>query len=228
MKKEKFLDFLEDEDIQEKIREIVNKQEKGLSFPSEENKLLKEEKIKNEDLQKQIEDYKLTLENEQTKNHDLQQNIKSLENENYSLKQKVQYYEKSFAKDLEMYSLYKSLAHSTKSSLENIFKDDSLQGFISCGVQERNITSLWDFIKTEITEERNHKDLVKIFYYLFEKYTLAYPKYELLQVSKGDKYDVEYHIKTGSDLSDNISEVLLLGWKNTKTDDIVNKSIVRL
>jgi len=121
-------------------------------------------------------------------------------------------------------------------NLEDILKEkdkeiEMLKGFLACGVQEKNISSLWDYVKDELREEKNSdiKSLKTIFNFFFEGYNRAYPMYEVQKVKVGDVFDTEEYIKTNtSSVSGKVDEVVFSGWVNAKTQKIVKKSIVKV
>ena len=194
-------------------------------------KCFADEEVKTKDLSKNInlKDNKLK-ELEEEKNR-LKNEIKEMKSEKSKLSEEVDFYRDNFEKELTTYPLYEGLSSSTKESLKGIFKDDSLKGFLACGVQEKNISSFWDYIKDELREEKNGdiKNLKTIFYFFFEGYNRAYPMYEVQKVEVGDNFDTEEYIKTNdSSVSGKVNEVVFAGWINAKTKKIVKKSIVRV
>jgi hypothetical protein len=244
LKKEELLELLKDEEIQEAIlltikksKKLKKKKEKDKEivmlkgFVEKFKKCFADEKVKTKDLNNKVEvkDKKL-IELEEAKTR-LKTEIKEMESEKNKLSKKVDFYRDNFEKELTIYALYEGLSSSTKASLKGIFKDDSLKGFLACGLQEKNIVSFWDYIKDELREEKNIdiKSLKTIFYFFFEGYNRAYPMYEVQKVVLGDEFDTEEHIKTNaSSVSGKVDEVVFTGWVNSKTKKIVKKSIVRV
>jgi hypothetical protein len=244
LKKEELLELLKDEEIQEAIlltikksKKLKKKKEKDKEivmlkgFVEKFKKCFADEKVKTKDLNNKVEvkDKKL-IELEEAKTR-LKTEIKEMESEKNKLSKKVDFYRDNFEKELTIYALYEGLSSSTKASLKGIFKDDSLKGFLACGLQEKNIVSFWDYIKDELREEKNIdiKSLKTIFYFFFEGYNRAYPMYEIQKVALGDVFDTEEHIKTNaSSVSGKVDEVVFTGWVNSKTKKIVKKSIVRV
>ena len=240
---------MKDEDVQKAILAITkpkkkkeNKSEDILKKKDEEIEMLKslvekfkkcfaDEEVKTENLTNNItvKDNELK-ELEEAKNR-LKNEIKEMKSEKNKLSEKVDFYRNSFEKELTVYALYEGLSSSTKASIKGIFKDDSLKGFLACGLQEKNISSFWDYIKDELREEKNSdiQSLKTIFYFFFEGYNRAYPMYEVQKVEVGDVFDTEEHIKTNdSSVSGKVDEVVFTGWVNSKTKKIVKKSIVRV
>lgn len=157
--------------------------------------------------------------------------IKKLQKEKEEKETQIEKYKNAFQQELEAYEMYKSLDNETKRALEGIFKNDSLQGFLACGVQEKNIEALWEYIKNEIIEEKKGdiQKLETIFDLFFERFTLAFPFYQRQEVTIGESFDPQKHINLSSlTPSGEIKQVVFRGWFNTKTGKIIKKSIVKL
>jgi len=231
--------------------EDINKQDKK----AEEIEMLKglvekwkkcfsDEKIKTQDLTDALQNKDTEFQSlEQQKNrlsqeiNELQQlksqkekELQQTQSTNTKLNKTIEFYRNNFEDELRVYELFLDLSDNTKSSLKGIFKDNSLKGFLACGIQEKNISSLWDYIKSELIEDKNpdSKKLVEIFNFLFTNYSLAFPMYQLQEVNVGDSYDTELHINhsSSSGVSGAIKEVLLRGWINTKNNKIIKPSVV--
>lgn len=231
--------------ILKKIKELL-----GVSEKSEiedkiisKNKELKDLIEKKKELELELESFskkmnkekeKLTSEINQIKEElgNAKEDVKKSLSKNTELSKTVDFYREAFEKDLKAYSIYTELSDNTKDSLKGIFRDNSLEGFIACGIQEKNISSLWDYIKDEIREEKNSdiKNLKEMFYFLFEKYRLAFPIFELQEVFIGDNFVDDNHIRHSSSKEVNgaISEVVFRGWVNNKTNKTVKKSVVKM
>lgn len=235
----KEFDFKDDVDQEEEIRVLKDLVEKW-------KKCFTDEEVKSQNLSTSLEKERKELQKLISEKEQLLQDInkikivkteqdKELQKEKSSttvLSNTVELYRKNFESTLRNYELYQTFHQDIKSSLQGIFKDESLQGFISCGVQEKNIHSLWEYIKNEISEDNNEEieKLIILFDFFFKSYIRAYPIYEIQQVSIGETFDTELHINHSSSslVSGNIQEILLYGWINKKTEKIVKKSIVRI
>ena len=244
MKKEELLQHLNDEDIQQKIIQIVSSKEMtNINHSNQKEEelmgIIKEWKQKYQKL-------KECLSSQEGKNQELEQTNKNLDNkiltqdteistlngQNKDIQDQLDFYKQSFEDEIKVYEKFSSLKSATKDSLSGIFKNESLSGFISCGVQEKNIQNLWEYIKAEILEDKNSdiETLVEMFYFFFERYKMAYPMYELLETKQNDSFDTQLHIKhnTSSSSSGAISKVYLQGYKNIKTEKVVKQSIVKI
>jgi len=253
MDRDKLLKLLDDEKIQNAIKKIVLKSSTHdsceLDKANEEIEMLK----------KLVEQWKSCFHKEEEKSHTLNQKLKTKEEElfelnntiknaktelnkietelskanakNKQLVDEVEDYKKQFDVELNMFQLYNNLSEETKISLKGIFKDDSFEGFIACGLQEKNIYSLWDYIKSELIENSNedNENLVKIFNFFFVKYEMAYPIYKVQNIKKDEDFNTDLHIKDSqSSASGKIKKVLLKGWINTKMNNVVRKSVVNI
>ncbi len=213
----------------EMLKGLVEKFKK--CFADEENKnidLLDNLKDKDSELSNLI-SQKETLENDINKLENIK---KEMKNSNKELNLKVEFYRNNFEDDLRAYEIYQTLNSSTKSSLDGIFKDSSLQGFIACGIQDKNISSLWDYIQNELRDNSNSDiaNLIKIFDFLFSRYIIAYPIFSIQNVNIDDKFDTDDYIRDNSSnaVSGNISQIVLRGWVNKKTNKIIKKSVVKV
>ena len=167
----------------------------------------------------------------------LRESLKSNEKEKAALtksfnRQQVQLkrYEDLFKDEIATHQAFMSLSSSTKKSLSGIFKDDSLQGFMACGIQEKSINNLWEYLKNEVIEDSNEDlpALTDIFDFLFSRYVIAYPIYERQPLKVGDEFDPQQHIKHSSsnNVSGKIQKIILHGWKNKKTKKLIKQSVV--
>jgi hypothetical protein len=220
------------------LKEIIDKLKKRFRAEKSANDQIHQEKLGLEQakslLSREIRGHRQVIEQKQAELEKLQakssQKLEQVNHEKKTLQTEINDYKERFAGDLKIFQLYNSLSSTTRTSLKGIFKDDSLEGFIACGVQEKNITSLWDYIKGELIEDTNKDNdkLVAIFNFFFSRYVMAYPMYQKQKVTVGEEFNTELHIKDGQSLpSSIIKDVLLLGWINIKTGKIIRKTIVR-
>ncbi|MBL0711672.1 MAG: hypothetical protein JJV99_11770 [Colwellia sp.] len=146
------------------------------------------------------------------------------------LQAKIDWYREHFSEDIQIQDIYNNLSELTKTSLSGIFKSTSTSGLIVCGVQDKNISNLWDYAKSEVING-NNPDIDKIillFNALFARFTLAFPMYELQHLAVGEQFDIQQHIKHNSsvNVSGSIKSVLLYGYLNIKTGKTIKQSIV--
>ncbi len=197
----------------------------------------------NEQLQKRLTDDISQLQQQKqtliTTNEQLQHNIEALQsdnatiqNANKKLDKTIDFYRENFEDELTAYEHFTSLSPTTKKSIASIFKDTSLKGFLACGVQDKNIASFWDYIKTELQEDNNPdiERLIQIHEFLMTRYLIAFPMYTMQQVTIGDNFDPLAHIKHSRSkaASGQVSKVVLKGYINQKTSKIIKQSVVTL
>jgi len=154
-----------------------------------------------------------------------------LDEQSHQLLQKIERYESEFSDDIQAVQSFSQLAENTRTALQGIFKSSSMKGFIACGVQEKNLHSLWDYTKNRLMERADAETaiLVELFLFFFSRYCLAYPNYQLQEVPQGELFDPEQHIRSSqSRASGAISRVILSGWINSKNQKIIKTSVVEI
>lgn len=207
-----------------------------------------------EELQQQIQDLQnenkwlqdqLHIELEKTKqqkemNQQINKSLTEVSNQYLSVKEqadlwrsKYQKINERFQEQIKIYETFQNLSPSLKSSLSGIFRGNSLEKFLFCGVQKQNVELLWDAIKIRVIDE-NYEELEElraIFLYFFHAYnsTFEKPLYELQTVGENDKFDNELHIRTSkSRVSGYIKNTVFNGYINTNSKKTEKKSIVTL
>lgn len=179
----------------------------------------------NDKVSKQISSLKKDLEQEKNTQSSLRESLETCQ-------AKIKTYERTFSEEIEAYEKFQGLSKKTRTSLKGIFKEDSMAGFIACGVQEKSIDSLWEYLKNEVMEDNNPdlENLGEVFDFLFSRFTLALPIYERQHVNNGDEFDARQHIKHSRchNVSGRIQSVYLNGWINTKTNKTIKQSIVSI
>lgn len=203
------------------------------------NSLLRQEKESREkadfsveQLSKKVAEKEKHLQQAKTEYQHLVDAKDQLESNISELNRKLEYYRNNFHDDLQAFELYNRLSDQTRQSLSGIFKDTTVQGLIACGIQEKNISNLWDYAKSE-TINGNNGDLANVillFNLLFKRFTLAYPMFALQNVNSGDSFDTQSHIKHSSSVntSGSIVHIMLHGYVNTKIGKVIKPSIVKL
>lgn len=244
MKKEELLQYLEDEAIQQRIIQIVSSKDTTKIDDSNQKEeelmgIIEEWKQKYKNLKECLNSQEDKTQKLKQKNNDISKTNEELEDkiitkneQNEDIQNQLNFYKQSFEEEIIIYEKFISLRNETKDSLSGIFKGDDISGFISCGVQEKNIQNLWEYIKAEILEDKNSdiETLIEIFYFFFTRYKMAYPMYELLNTKQNDNFDTQLHIKhnTSNSSSGVISKVYLQGYKNIKTEKTIKQSVVKI
>jgi hypothetical protein len=214
---------LQDERVIEKIKEIAVSG--SFSQMREHKELLKEKEKEIAKLKQEIELKKEEISEYQIKIHHQNEKIESYFNE--LQKRRADYREAE-----ELYEAVQQLSATAKNSLKGIFKGETVQEFIVCGVQYENISSLWDFIKNEIMEgrEQEREILLALFQFFFHEYSKIYdtPLYKIQEVKLNEVYRDDLYIRAyNSKVSGNITDILLPGYISIN-GKIVKKSIVRI
>jgi len=214
---------LQDERVIERIKEIAKADLFNQMGESEE--LLQEKEREIARLQQEIETKNEEITEYQIRVHHLNQKIDSYFNE-------LQRRREDYREAEELYGAIQQLSETTRNSLKGIFKGETVQEFIVCGVQYENISSLWDFIKNEMMEGREQErgTLLALFQFFFYEYSKTYdtPLYELQEVKINEAFREDLYIRTlNSKISGNVTEILLPGYTSVN-GKIIKKSIVRI
>lgn len=249
MDKKELLKLLDKEEIQAKILDIVS--ECSLDKIDKKNELeIDDLKSKNKALKKELEESMKLIEKLKSiicgKEDALQKSQNTIEknqeelkikesdrtalNEALELVKKELYsYKSIFQEEMAIFEKYNKLSDKTKKSLGGIFRDETLQGFFACGVQDKNINHFYEYVKNELIEDNNDiNDLIVIFNFFLERYMRAYPNYNRLNTQEKDDFSNDEHIKIQGSASGSIGKIYLQGWKNIKTNKVVEKSLVKL
>ena len=168
--------------IQSCIRTLKELEEKllgvdrGLKKAQDEKKEL-EEKINHLEIENiRLNREKIELEKE---NSIFKESLKKEEEKN-------RYFEKNIGEALEIYQKYNLIDGELKNELREIFKGNSFQEFIFCGVQLKNIELLWEISKNSIFDNnKDSKKVADIFHYFFNAINRTYekPVYRFLEIS---------------------------------------------
>ncbi|WP_050183869.1 hypothetical protein [Domibacillus robiginosus] len=214
---------LQNERVMNKIKEIAAAD--LLSQMREPRELLKEKEKEIARLQQEIEAQKEKINEYQIKIHYLSQEVDVYYSE--LQKRRADYREAE-----ELYSAIQKLSENTRNTLKGIFKGNTVQEFIVCGVQYENILSLWEFIKNEVIQgrEQERETLAALFQFFFHEYSKIYdtPLYKLQEVKVNEVFREDLYIRTlDSNISGSITEILLPGYISIN-GKIVKKSIVRV
>lgn len=209
----------------EELNKIIEKLKSLLGLEKEAN-------VAVEQLTAQVEDKAQVIHKLKSAQAPLVEDKKRLERDVITLSQKLEFYRENFSDDLQAFELYGRLSEQTRHSLTGIFKDTSVQGLIACGIQEKNISNLWDYAKSETVNGNNGdiENVISLFNLLFKRFTLAYPMFLLQDVNPGDSFDTQFHIKHSSSVNTSgaINQIMLYGYVNSKTGKVIKPSIVTL
>lgn len=149
--------------------------------------------------------------------------------ETKQLKENLAYYDNTYKILSSCYETFKKLRNDIHSELSKVINIENSEMFLCSGVQWDNIEALWSFISYKLNEydENEIKVLIDTFNYFFERYNQIHGLYSLLDVNINDEFDEDLHTRaSNSRVTGKISKVLLNGYKNIRTNKIVQKSIV--
>ncbi|MGE7664826.1 hypothetical protein ACQKMN_03825 [Ureibacillus composti] len=214
---------LQDERVIEKIKEIAEASSFNQMKETKELLIEKEKEIAR--LQQEIELKKKEINQYQIQTRQLNKKLECYFNE--LQKRRTDYREAE-----ELYEAVQQLSETTKKSLKGIFKGETVQDFIVCGVQYENISSLWDFIKNEIMEGREleREMLLSLFEYFFQEYSKTFdtPLYKRQEAKLNEVFREDLYIRAPhSQISGDITDILLPGYVSIN-GKIIKKSIVRI
>lgn len=174
----------------------------------------------------------------QIKIGDMDERFLTMQKQSNDLKMKLKRTEKQlsgfvnvFGRFYSMLEVYDNLSENHKNALKGIFKEDTPDSWIAAGVQPDNIDSLWEYTRMQIMN-RKYKELEglgSLVYYFLDLYnsTRSTPIFTLQEVSAGDMFDVDSHIRTSdSKAAGRISQVYLYGYVNVNTDTVIKRSVV--
>ena len=138
-----------------------------------------------------------------------------------------------FQKQTHTFYQYQKLTDSSKEALQGIFKGESFEEFLACGVQPANIDALWEFSRNEALNENETDleilgELIVYFVHLYNG-TNDSPVLNFLSPNVGEAFDIDQHIRTrDSKPAGVISEILLTGLTNAYTGDVIKKAVVKI
>jgi hypothetical protein len=138
-----------------------------------------------------------------------------------------------FQRQTHTFYQYQGLSEQSREALSGVFKGDSFEEFLACGVQPANIDTLWEFARNQALEGRldDLPVLGQIIAYFVELYngTNESPILAFQQVSVGDSFDVDLHIRTqSSKAAGAISSIILTGLTNAFTGEVIKKTVVEI
>ena len=138
-----------------------------------------------------------------------------------------------FQKQTHTFYQYQNLTESSKESLHGIFKGESFEEFLACGVQPGNIDALWEFARNEALSGNQADmtilgELILYFVHLYNG-TNDSPVLSFLSPKVGEAFDTDQHIRTrDSKPAGVISEILLNGLTNAYTGEVIKKAVVKI
>ncbi|WP_120945077.1 coiled-coil domain-containing protein [Helicobacter labacensis] len=131
---------------------------------------------------------------------------------------------------IQAYGLFLTLPAPLKQGLSNLFNEGDPLTFLVIGTQGKNIEMLWDYTNNALKESTEGvHTLVEIFYALFAYYAQATP-YQLDPLEVGQAYDPTKHQRhhSSTNASGAVVEVLLRGFRHSRSGEVKRASVVRV
>lgn len=222
--KENLLRLLDDQEVKDKIIELCHKKESA-----DENRFFKEG---NASLAKEL---RKTKENAQREIASLQNNIKKLKEEKSETQKKMEDLKKAlkpYEDNITMYETYHRLSPKTRKALSSVINTKTPIVFIASCSDPDHLKSVWNYTKTLLWDDNSENEidlLKKTITYMMEIINSvgAVPLYELIVSEPGRKYKDESHCKgPGSKSAGTIQQVLLEGYRQINTGNVICKSVV--
>lgn len=165
--------------------------------------------------------------NLQQENTGLRSEISGLQNDLRTAQALVQKYEQ----EQKSFLLYKNLSPSLKTSLKNVFHQETFENFVACCAQKDTIESLWLFTKTQIFngEMESVDALEEIFRFSVACHngTSESPVIHLIEGATGTSFDNEIHLGTpDSSRAGQIEKSLFAGYAVGRDKKVKQKAIV--
>ncbi|MCD7824528.1 MAG: hypothetical protein LUH14_00945 [Clostridiaceae bacterium] len=163
----------------------------------------------------------------------VKQRLQALESNRDEYKNKYFQFKGIFQRQTHTFYLYQSLSTQSRNALHGVFKGNSFESFLACGVQPDNIDTVWEFSRS-LALEGNLEDLEilqTIIVYFVKMYNKTHdsPVLAFQETAPGDRFDVDLHIRTqDSKAAGIITKVLLTGLTNAFSGDIIKKSVVEI
>lgn len=194
----------------------------------------------NSDMQNKIENLREEVERHENslrqKKSEIEELLKSVEEKKSLLAEKTALlaeYAENYSELEEAYNSYKKLSDNTKFELEGVFgAGDSPTNFLAGALYENHLESLFDYLATAINNGENQNEieiLHKLFDFAFNANNNGRREkiYSRLNIAEGFDFDGEEMRKTSnSSQSGTVKNILLVGYKFSRTDKIIRKSLV--
>lgn len=144
-----------------------------------------------------------------------------------------------FQKQTRMFFNYQNLSPAVKTSLDEIYRGNTFEEFLTCGVQNENIYALWDCICGYLRSpgEATREDFIimqKMLTYFLNLFNRvhALPVLRVMDTAAGEPFLPASHQNVmdtqGATMTGTIRDVLLQGLCNAITGNVIRQSLVRL
>ena len=165
--------------------------------------------------------------------NDKQNGYLLLEKQNSTIRNELDVYKNSFSGVRRLYNDYMNINSNTRSRLQRVIIDSNIISFICSCARIEAIEGLWDYLKTAIINDTEDSYTITalscIFDTIFNLFnsTSAEIVYKRSNVSVGDQYDDEYHIRGSSGNSQGrIKTIQLLGFVSATSSKMIRKTVV--
>ena len=216
--KDDLLELLNDEEIQSKIRKIIQVDDSEIN----------DEKI--EDLNQMIDQLKFEIDD---KNKMIDQLRSEIDDKNITINQLKIELDQRFSKGWELFQQYQTLENRTKDLLHGVFNRNDFTAFICSGAQPNSLETIWDIVRDCVLNGQTHdsETLWKIFQYCLELVNASrvQASYSILTVVIGDRFDLDFHSEGPNSLAQGkIVRIYLPGFWNSYNRKIIRKSLVQV
>ena len=159
--------------------------------------------------------------------------LKKTENNRDEYKSKYLQFKGIFQRQTGTFYQYQALSEQSKDALSGVFRGESFEEFLACGVQPGNIDTLWEFsrsqaLKGNLADIDILEQIIAYFVHLYNG-TNKSPILAFQNVRPGDPFDIDLHIRTQtSKAAGTISKILITGLTNAFTGETIKKSVVEV
>jgi hypothetical protein len=212
----------ENNNLKSQVRTLQNQQQTELRNL--------ETRIRQEEAQnrKQLETRIASLEKEHNK---AKEDLQSAQDELQKAQSEAAQLRNRFKEAQELYERFQKLEPQMKRELQGIFKGNSLEQFIWCGVQSEKIPSLWEYMKDKALNGIDIRPLIPIFDYFFDAYnqTNDSPLWARTQTRVGERFDTDKHIRLQSGgVQGPLTRVILEGYTVAHNKKLLKKPVIEL
>ena len=163
----------------------------------------------------------------------VKERLQKTENNRDEYKSKYLRFKGIFQRQTGTFYQYQALSEQSKDALSGVFRGESFEEFLACGVQPGNIDTLWEFsrsqaLKGNLADIDILEQIIAYFVHLYNG-TNKSPILAFQNVRPGDPFDIDLHIRTQtSKAAGTISKILITGLTNAFTGETIKKSVVEV
>lgn len=227
-------ELLNDTEVQEEIRKIV---QKDRSLEGNANEKIKELEKEIKRLYGQLEETQKECEKRNNDYKKLEAEKAVLEKENQNIQDSMNNIHKEFENYMkefepfeeikEVWQGFLKLEKSQQLFLKNLCGSWDIKSFIALGKDKNGIRQLWDFIRDEIMNSDRNRENISILARYFDLCIDVYNKtnirkeyYNKTEVLIGTEYDSRQHIKTAESVVNGVVQEIVLNGYDMQEDVI--------